>query len=177
MIRIIRNLLLLLAFGIIAVLGVGLYRQYLAPQAPVPAAGNETPGQQATASDPAQDAAPRAGSGEMATPASQTQDGGAAQDGAVVVDVPQESGAEFFALSVKLIDQGVVEIKSRREEAGDIHYFVHLVTCTTLRTGVVAQSPDLAGLAELNETPVMQVPTDGSAELMLSQIACASVEN
>lgn len=170
MIKAIRNIIFLFALAIIGILGVGLYRQYTSPTEGVPE-------QAATTRSVASDTAPMTPSrGTLA----EAPVGGPAADaavGAVAVDVPLESEAEFFALSVKMINEGVVEIKSRREEAKDVRYFVHLVTCTTLRTGVVADSADLAGLAERNETPVMVVPQDGSAELMLSQIACASVEN
>ena len=169
----IRNIVLLFALVLAGILGVGLYRQYIAPaDAPAEQAATTRSVAEPEAAPADGESASAGGLREASAPTEETP-----LDDGVEVEVPLEGEAEFFALSVKMIDEGVVEIKSRREEGNDARYFVHLVTCGTLRTGVVAQSDDLAGLAERNETPDMALPAEGSAELMLSQIACASVEN
>ena len=179
----IRNILVLFAITLLIIVGIGLYRQY---NGEAGVAENQTQpiGEQVGAAVDSDIAVvpdeAEADSTNMVTetPSESGPDtADEAADEGVIVQVPEEPEAEYFALSVKMIDQGVVEIKSRREDGDDKRYFVHLVTCATLRTGVVAESTDLAGLAERNETPDMVIPSEGTAELTLSRIACASVEN
>lgn len=185
MVAAIRNILVLFAIALLVIVGIGLYRQYnggeVAPETQATATDERAPSaiepetaSVATTTEPARTPQAADTDATMAVAPVQGDENG---DEGVVVTVPQEPEAEYFALSVKLIDQGVVEIKSRREDGEDKRYYVHLVTCATLRTGIVAESTDLAGLAERNETPDMIVPEPGTADLTLSRIACASVEN
>ena len=191
MIRAIRNILILFALAILAIVGAGLYQQYLGGD------DSSTIATESTTAPPAPEAdaePPSAPTPEAAEPEAQERDEAdagiaepepaaeqaaaeapSAEDG-VSVEVPQDGGAEYFALSVKLIDQGVVEIKSRREEGETQSYVIYLVTCDPLRSGVVAESDDLAGLAQRNETPEMSEPAENTAERTLAVIACASVE-